>query len=90
MFNLRTTIKNLFIPNFYAITIRLPADADPKYVKPTVEKLRGFDKVYLFEDHALMAFVTWRKKDLDKRIRSLYIKLPDFSCVEVQQLEENV
>ena len=90
MFSLRTTIKNLFIPNFYALTIRLPSDADPKYVKPTVEKLRGFGKVYLFEDHALMAFVSWRKKEIDKRIRSLYIKLPDFSFVEVQRLEENI
>lgn len=75
------------IPKQYLIRIRIPEDSNTVYIIPKLEKIKGIQNFYPVDDGSFIGFAEWREKTLDKRIKSIYIVLPDFSLVEVKELE---
>ena len=67
----------------------LPIEADAKEIKPLVETVKGINRAYFFElnnkDH-LFALAEWREADLIKRLKSLYLKLPDYAYVDFKKV----
>ena|SRR5688572_4245511 len=91
MFNSRKLITNFFssfIPRFYLVKIRIPENANIEYYIPELKKVKGIERFYKLVDNnnkieGIVGFASWNKRVINKRIRSIYLKLPDFSLVEI-------
>jgi len=96
MFNARKLIPNFFsslIPRFYLVKIRIPENSNIEYYIPELKKVKGIERFYKLVDEnnkieGVVGFASWNKRVLDKRIRSIYLRLPDFSMVEITSPSE--
>ena len=82
------TFFSSFVPKFYLVKIRIPDNSNIKYYIPELKKVKGIQQFYKLVDdngkiEGIVGFASWSTRVIDKRIRSFYIKLPDFSLVEV-------
>jgi hypothetical protein len=93
MFNARKLISSFFsslIPKFYLVKIRIPESSNIEYYIPELKKVKGIERFYKLVDdnnkiEGIVGFASWNKRVINKRIRSIYLKLPDFSLVEVTE-----
>jgi hypothetical protein len=96
MFNARKLIPDFFsslIPRFYLVKIRIPENSNIEYYIPELKKVKGIERFYKLVDdnnkiEGVVGFASWSRRVLDKRIRSIYLRLPDFSMVEITSPSE--
>jgi hypothetical protein len=87
------TFFSSFIPRFYLVKIRIPENSNIEYYIPELKKVKGIQRFYKLVDdndkiEGIVGFASWSKRVMDKRIRSIYLKLPDFSLVEITKPSE--
>lgn len=91
MFNAGKLISTFFsslIPRFYLVKIRIPENSNIEQYIPELKKVKGIERFYKLVDdnnniEGVVGFASWSKRVINKRIRSIYLKLPDFSFVEI-------
>jgi len=96
MFNARKLIPHFFsslIPRFYLVKIRIPENSNIEYYIPELKKVKGIERFYKLVDddnkiQGVVGFASWNKRVIDKRVRSIYLRLPDFSIVEITEPTE--
>jgi hypothetical protein len=87
------TFFSSFVPRFYLVKIRIPENSNIEYYIPELKKVKGIQRFYKLVDdndkiEGIVGFASWSKRVMDKRIRSIYLKLPDFSLVEITKPSE--
>jgi hypothetical protein len=87
------TFFSSFIQRFYLVKIRIPENSNIEYYIPELKKVKGIQRFYKLVDdndkiEGIVGFASWSKRVMDKRIRSIYLKLPDFSLVEITKPSE--
>lgn len=70
------------------VKIRIPENSNIEQYIPELKKVKGIERFYKLVDdnnniEGVVGFASWSKRVINKRIRSIYLKLPDFSFVEI-------
>ena len=72
----------------YVLKIHLPSDSSAKLVKPKVEKIiTGPNAVSVSALHTIIAFATWKENEIDKKMKTLYLKLPDWTVIDLEKMK---
>lgn len=75
------------------VKIRIPENSNIEYYIPELKKVKGIERFYKLVDddnkiQGVVGFASWNKRVIDKRVRSIYLRLPDFSIVEITEPTE--